>query len=182
MANTHFAALVLATVALTVSGCGGSTKSTTQTSSQRNGPTSSQVSSRPTPAALPQPTAYTAPLSRARLAARANRICSRTSTKRNQLFADSETEFSAVVPVVAAYQRTMYAELGRLTPPPSLASDWTKIVAYARTLAESSSKLATYGQADHSDAAQPLYKEFANARLQLRAAAKPLGFKACAKY
>ena len=139
MSHRRIAALALAAAMLTVSGCGGSAKSTssaasTQTSTQ----TPAQVPSQVTTPQLPAPTTHSAPLTRAHLAAQVNAICRRTSSKRDQFVAKSQVELASLLPVVASYQRKMYAELVNLSPPASLASDWKQFVAKARTLAESS--------------------------------------------
>jgi cell division septum initiation protein DivIVA len=188
MPYIRLAALALATATFAVSGCGGSGKSTSQSSTQAASQSnqtstetaSSQASRQTTPTSLPAPPTSGRPLARAHLVAHANAVCQDAITKSSQLFAKGQDEFAALVPLVASYQRTMYDELIKLTPPASLASDWKSILGYARILAETTSKLSSYGQNDHTAAAQPLYTEFAAARRELHYVAARAGFATCA--
>lgn len=185
MTHTRLVALVLTSAALTASGCGSSTKTTSNTSAQ----TPSQVSSQTTTTApqttvppISKPAAQTTPLTHAQFVSRADAICAQTIAKRSQLYARSQNEFAAVVPVLAAYQRTLYAELGTLVPPKSLAGDWEQVLRSTRVLAEATTKIGTYGQNNRSKSAQPFYNQFDQARSRLRAASARAGMRSCARY
>jgi hypothetical protein len=181
MINKHLVVLTLTTVVFAASGCGESTKSTTQTATQTSTQTSSQVSSQATIPSVPAPPAQKTSLTRADLSQRASTICRQTSAKRDRLVARSPTEFAALIPLVAAGQRSMYAEVSKLEAPAALAAEWKRFVTEARVLAESSTRLISYGQNATTAGVKPL-KEFGEARLRLRAIASRAGFKGCVKF
>jgi C4-dicarboxylate-specific signal transduction histidine kinase len=172
MPRTSMATLALTSM-LVVSSCGGSSRPSQQPTTPAN-PT--------TKTATAQQAAQSKSLTRAQLTARVNAVCKRTAARRNPLKIRSQAEFAVVIPQVAAFQRTMAAELGKLSPPAALATEWNQFVAYARTLADSATKVGEELQTNRFDANQPAYTSFARTRLQLRALAKRDGFRACAGF
>ncbi len=181
MTGKHIAIATFATVVVVTSGCGESTKSTKPPTTQATAETSSQISSQATIPSVPAPPAQKTSLTRADLTRHTSAVCRRTTAKRDRLVARSPTEFAALVPLVAAGQRSMYAELSKLEAPASLAPEWKQFVEEAKILAESSTKLVSYGQ-NATTAGAKLLKEFAQARLRLRAIAKRSGFTGCVKF
>jgi hypothetical protein len=169
--HTHLAALALAVTALAVSGCGGSTKSSSQTALSTPTATSPKT----------EPANSTGPLNRAALVAKADAICRGVNAKRATVHLTTNQQIIRELPHVAAYERAEIAELGKLTPPASMASDWQEILVGNRILAENTAKVAEYTKADNVTAAHALMTTTTQAENQMIATAQRDGFKDCAK-
>jgi inorganic triphosphatase YgiF len=183
MPRTYLATLALAGCATVVIGCGGggSTKSSTSTSAQAT-PRSSTVSATTTSATTATPIPKGAALTVAQISAKADAICTHLSSQRNLLNVSTPEDLKLAVPQVAAYQRQMLSEFEQLVPPASFANTWQKILANARTLAESTAQVSEKLQANDGAGARPAYAAFAKARLEMRATAKQAGMKSCGIY
>jgi hypothetical protein len=171
MSRTPIATLMLATVMLAASGCGGSSKSSSQAA------LSTQTAS-PTQAESP---ASNAPLSRAELITKADAICKGVNAKRATVHLRTNQDFVRTLPQVAAYERSEIAELSKLTPPSSMATDWREILAGNRMIAENTAKVAEYTKANNISGAHTLLVSATQAQDQLTATAQRDGFKACAR-
>lgn len=94
----------------------------------------------------------------AELIAGADAICKRLDT---ELAAATPThldikEIARSAPGNAALERIAVSELARLTAPPSLARDWSQILALRRTLADELASLGRYAKANDVEAVATL--------------------------
>jgi hypothetical protein len=165
MSRTRLAALALAATTLAASGCGGTTKSSSQAA----------------PPAQAESHTQTGPLTRTELIAKADAICSRVNAQLASTAIRSTHDYARLLPQVAAYEQTELAELGKLTPPASMASDWQQILASTRTLAGDTAKIAEYAKSNNLKAARALLTTATTAQQQMLATAKRNGFKDCSR-
>src|ERR1700729_1019990 len=96
------------------------------------------------------------PLSKAELIAKADAVCAHVMV---QYHANGYTTTQSIVsraPRVAAAEQTGVAELRKLTPPASMASDWQQIVENAQTIANDTAKLGQYAKENNLKAATAL--------------------------
>jgi hypothetical protein len=129
MLRKQLAALTLAAVTFATAGCGGSSKTGTDT--QTAAATAATGSSSSAPAAGTTTLAKLAtgrPLTRTALIATADKICARTNAKTHALQTESIAGIARTFPQVALYHRNEAIELAALVPPPSMARDWELIV------------------------------------------------------
>ncbi|MGC2373181.1 MAG: hypothetical protein WA484_04825 [Solirubrobacteraceae bacterium] len=138
MSRQQLAALALAATTLAASGCGGSSKSSSQTTSTAQVGATAQTGS----------TANAKPITQAELTAAANAICGRIRARLAQNKFTTQQEIGRAAPGIAAYERSSLVELEKLVPPPSLAGDWAQIVAGIRTLASDAAKIGEYERAN----------------------------------
>jgi hypothetical protein len=170
---SDMAAPSVVALVLVISGCGGAGKSTVESASKTQG---ASTASSPTQS----PTARH--VSRAQLTAEVNEICRRTEARRAPLRIATAADYATVLPQVAAYQRTMVAELRRLAPPPSFAAGWAQFLTQAGTLASDAARVGEYAQQSNLQAGHRFLEGFATARLKLHAIARRVGFRGCAKF
>jgi hypothetical protein len=176
MLRARSAALTLAAAAaVTATSCGSFTDSSTRSTSA---PTPALTGALESSASVKK----TSPLTRTQLIARADAICGRISTKRNLLKFGVAGSLVVILPQLTAYERELFVELSRLTPPSSMASGWDQIVADAHTLDDSTAELNRDAQTNHTKGAQSLFAIFARARQQLQSTAKRSGLAVCARY
>jgi hypothetical protein len=121
-------------------------------------------------------------LSLSDLIARGDAICQRLNA-----------EFSAAPPVRgpqdiarispqrAAMERTVAAELSRLTPPSSITRDWQQIIAYRRMLAEDTIKLGEYAKANNIEGMRLVFYSSVSLQERLLATGKHDGFTNCSR-
>jgi hypothetical protein len=146
-------------------GCGSSSSTTTSSSSAKD-PTSAH---------------RTAEVNT--MVAEANAICMRLNAKKGAAPpASTEQAVGRVAPKVAADERTAVAELRKLTPPATMASDWKQILADAETLTAGTARLGAYAQANDLVGAQPMIRASQQAQKQMSALAETDGFKECARW
>jgi hypothetical protein len=176
MLRTRLTALALVATALAASGCGSSAKSSTQTTSSSLATSSTQATSPPTT----QTPAQSGPLTRATLIAKADEICRRINAKRGTIKITSMQDFVRYLLPLATEERAELAELRRLTPPPSMASDWRAILAGNRTIAADYAKIAEYVRANNEiRGVHGLFAVTARAQARITATARRAGFKDC---
>ncbi len=184
MLYTYLTALALTTIALVASGCGGSSKKTTsQTEASNQAASSTQTT---TSASTPTSTSTTSapatpPLTQAQLIAMADPICKRANAKRSAVTLTTVSSYSRLLPL-AAYERTELAELRRLTPPNSIAHDWSLILGDTKTITEATAKLGASPTSGRVVGIHELFLEAANAERQMLVITKRDGFKDCAKF
>jgi hypothetical protein len=118
---------------------------------------------------------------RTELIAKADAICGRLNARLASSPIKSVADFARIVPRLAAYERAAFAELGRLLPPASMASDWRQIVAGGQTIASYTAKLGEYAKANNLKGAGPLYPASRKVQQKTLAIAKRDGFKDCAE-
>jgi hypothetical protein len=176
MACERLAALMLvAAIVFTATSCGNSTRpSTRSTSISVPTSTSAPVSS----ASVKK----TNELTRTRLIARADAICGRIKARRNLLKFGVAGSFVVILPQLAVYEQALFVELSKLTPPASMTSDWSQILADAHTLADSTAELNRDAQTNTAKGAQRLFTVFAQARRRLQSTAMRGGLTVCARY
>lgn len=166
------AASALIVVALVASGCGGSKARST---ASKAAPQPSQRSTSP----VAQPSGQ--PLSRGELVARGDAICSKVNAKRESLKYRSINDYSTLLPVLAAYERTAADELGKLTAPQSMANDWQQIVTTSQLIAGDIARVAQFSDAHNLAAANRLIAAATVAQRQMAVVASRNGFKACGR-
>ncbi len=172
MSGKNLAALVVAVTFVAVSGCGGSSKSSSQsTSLSDSGKTTAPTR---TPVKM-------APLTRAALINKADAICFTVNAKRASTKITSSQDYARFVPPLAAREQTASAELAKLTPPASMTRDWDQIVSSAKALADSTTKLGEYAKKYSFKEASKLLPLMEHTQQLMIATAKRNGFKDCAQ-
>jgi hypothetical protein len=171
------AAIALAGAALATSGCGGSSKPSSGTTSSAQTASSTVTQ----PAGHTEPSARTEPLTRAELIAQADVICRRVNQTRASITIKKKGEFVTVLPRLAAYERAAVAEMRKLTPPASMAKSWSQIIAGAQTVAEVTGAGTEHAKNGTLNDTQSLAARAAKGMQQMLAAATREGFKDCAQ-
>src|SRR5665811_446099 len=168
--STHVTGLLgTLAISLLVAGCGGGSSN-----APGSGATVSAAAS--TQAASGQPTVTA---DDARLIASADGICRRFNA---QLTGESRAQTSDIArtaPRNAAIESRAVGELSKLTPPASLASDWSQILAYRRTLAQELVVLAQDARAGNAAGMRALAASKKKVRNELSRLAARDGFKDC---
>lgn len=172
MSRAYLAALALALAAVTSAGCGKASKSANETSA------SSQVSTTDSSSAS---TPVGPPLTRSQLIAKADAICFRVNAKRAASKIHTTESIAKYVPALAAYERTAYAELGKLVPPASMTTEWNELVTLAKTLAAETTKVGQYAQAGNLKAMSGPLVASNQSQQKLLELAQHSGFKDCAQ-
>jgi hypothetical protein len=172
MPSTRLAALALSALTLAASGCGGSAKSSSQTTSP-----ASAVSTTANESATPS-----GPLTRAQLIAKGDAICYRLNTRRSSTRINTPQAYERLVPPLAAFELAGAAEMGKLIPPPSMAHAWQQMVAGARTIAEVTGRYRRYADASSHKLSRPLDAILGKAINELVVTAKREGFNDCARF
>jgi hypothetical protein len=175
MPCTRVAALVLVVSAFAASGCGGSTKS----SSQATSPAPVEPSSHTESTVQATTQANGKALTSAELIAKADKICGRIIAKVLSKVVKTPQEAARVEPQNAAYQRTALGELGKLTPPASLASDWKQILTAIQLIIINTDKLGEYAKANNVKGMSTTLIAGMHVPRQMLTVAKRDGFKAC---
>jgi hypothetical protein len=96
---------------------------------------------------------------------------------------NSQRGIAVLAPPLASFERTILAELSKLTPPASLANDWKQVLASIRVLSENTVKLAAAAKASptiFSKAERALVSSNLNTRRPMLATAARDGFRECA--
>jgi hypothetical protein len=158
--------LAVCVVALLAIGCGGSGNATTGGAPV----TTTSAGQSPSPGEAQ---------AKARLIAQADVICRRFN---EQLINESRAEaanVSRTAPRNATIEMRAVEELAKLTPPSSLANDWTQILAYRRTLAEELVTVARDAAANNAAGMQALGASKKKIREKLTQLAGRDGFKDC---
>jgi predicted nucleic acid-binding protein len=124
-------------------------------------------------------------LTQAELIGKADTICVRLKTQLSGPALNAEIgNVSSVARIAsrrAAIERAALAELGKLTPPTSLASDWQQVIADRRILADDLVKLGEYAKANNVKSLDALYLSSAKVGVRMIAMAKRDGFKQCSR-
>lgn len=177
MQHTRLAALALAAAILTVSGCGGSSKTSSTTTAAS---TTAPATTASTTTATSTKTATGPPLTRIELIAKAEPICARANAELNSTTIKSRAELARALPQAAAYDQVEATELSNLVPPASMASDWKQIIAGLQTFGDDTDKAGEDLESGSSEAAGSVYAAAKKGHEQLVAIAKRDGFKQCA--
>src|ERR1700735_2091904 len=178
--HLQLVAFVLAAIALTATGCGGSSK-TESTTTTTTTPTT-------TPATPVQPVTTTKvkiasgkPLTHAQLIAAAETICQSEHTKLSAISLRSESDYTRLAPQVAVYDSTELKELSKLVPPASMNKIWVQIINTDQLFSEYINQIANYAQAKNYNSAAPLVRTVEKVREGLFALTKRIGLKSCSE-
>jgi hypothetical protein len=176
MQKRNLTALALAATALAASGCGGSSKSSSQTAT-----TTAQVASsaQTTPATQTQPPSTTPPLTKAELIAKADPICALLTARRDANKVRSKQDYIRTIGELSPYEQQTISELSALTPPASLAAVWSEILASYKTIHASLATIAQKLAANEEAAASSLFKKSTQLHEHTFALARSHGFKEC---
>ncbi len=167
MSRTRLIALALVATALTVAGCGGSTKTVGATQASSVGSTQSSSPS--------------GALTRSELIAKADPICRRVNAEISAKVYRTAASIGQLAPELASFEQAATTELRSLTPPASLAQDWHQIVADNQTRAEDTAKLGEYIRAKKQAAANSLLISTGPIQRQMLAIAARDGFNDCSR-
>ncbi len=179
MLSTRLAALALAAVALTASGCGGSSKTTSQAASTGQAPTTTQT---PAPSTLSeQPAPTTAPLSSATLIAKADLICARMDAARAANVIKTKQQALDSVGELSAEEQRALGEMYKFTPPTSLQKSWSTMLNGYREIAMNIIKVRQALAEDRNREIPSLLSAGTRTQQQMAAIARSAGFKDCGK-
>ncbi len=185
MLHLQLIALGLTAGALVVSGCGGSSKTgSTASVAAATSTTTETTATTPTVTAATVKVATGTPLTRTTLIAKGDAICARTNTKLSAMSVTGEAAFRRALPQVAIYDSTESNELSKLVPPPSLASDWTRIINAAHLYSEYVNRIAGSASASASSydsIGVPLTHTAEGVHRQMAILAGQVGFKHCSR-
>jgi hypothetical protein len=169
MLHTRFAALALILTTFAASGCGGS--KTTSSASKTTSPAYQTAST----------SAPTGPLTHAEAIARTNAICARLLAKLEASVVRTSQDFLRIMPQLASYERSVAAELRRLTPPASLVHSWRQVILSIETLADNTVKGIRYAKSGNTKAGKALLLSNVKTRKPMLEAAGRAGFTQCAQ-
>lgn len=187
MLHAHLAIFAFVAITLGASGCGGSTKTSSQVKSAAE--TTSPSQSNPPVQTIVSTGA--APLTRVELVARTNTICQRLNksiaatnhtVRGSQVNHDlNRAEIVKVVRGRAIAQQKELAELAKLTPPGELASDWQQFVNIRRTLAKTMVSLGEDSEFHNLAGERLAYGSLEGLQRLLTATATRNGFSSCSQ-
>lgn len=180
MSAKQLAAIGLAAAALTATGCGGSSKNTTTS-------TTASVVTSATTAAQTKPSTTGAeikvssgkPLPRAVWISKGDAICGRVNVKLSTTSAQTQQDFARLLPQSAAYERQEAVELSKLVPPATMRADWQQVVTDLQKFSELSIKAGEYAAVNNFELARPIAKAGNRAQEDMVLVAKRDGFKVC---
>ena len=166
--RSHVAVLVAAlAIPLSVAGCGGSGKATASGAADPASVQSTGSGQQPVDAGS------------ARLIASADVICRRINGQLSGASRSQPSDIARTAPRNAAIELRAVGELSKLTPPASIAGDWTQILAYRRTLAQELGALARDATAGDASGMRALGVSKKKVRQKLSQLAARDGFKDC---
>lgn len=120
-------------------------------------------------------------LTRAELTTKAEAICTRMNAFRTSHKSETVRGEARVMPQLAVYERTGLAELNKLIPPPSIASDWKEFVSDAQILVGYTVQLGEYAKSNNLPAIQTLLVTAGTVQRPMFVLASKDGFKECAQ-
>jgi hypothetical protein len=121
-------------------------------------------------------------LSRSELIAKANVICKRLNGERKSINIKTRQDYIRVLKKFARDEQIAFTELGKLTPPTSLARDWKQLVAGVQTVSKDMTQLVGYMTTYNNRSARILNRS-ANAVLQtMHAISERDGLTECAQF
>jgi hypothetical protein len=181
MSAKQLAAMAFAAAALTVAGCGGSSKTGSTTTSAAVKPAQSTTATQTSPVGSGEEIKVSSgkPLRRAVWIAKGDAICQRTQTMLSTTTAKTTQDFARLLPQAAGYERTEATELAKLVPPTAMIADWRQIIGDLQKVSEFSLKAAQYAQVNNWSAAVPVATAGNKIATELVVIAKRDGFKVC---
>jgi hypothetical protein len=176
-ARTCFCTALALLVALVLTACGGGGAGSSP-GTERSATT---VASHPTvDASGSHPSRSAAPAGSARLIDAADTICRRLNAEIGSRKKLSLQDIVGVAPRNEAHEQRAVRELDKLTPPPVLARQWRRFLAYRRTLAQQLGMLAADGKRFDTHAIERVIAAKKRAHGVLRTAATRMGLGDCA--
>jgi hypothetical protein len=121
------------------------------------------------------------PLTRAQWIAKGDAICTHFNHETAKLTVVSRSELFRVLPQAVAYMRVEVAELARLVPPRSKASEWQEFLNDNLQSLEDISKLVESTKAVSALTSSPLATAARNLRKHFEKVAGDNGFKVCSR-
>jgi hypothetical protein len=123
------------------------------------------------------------PLTRAQLLARADATCRRINNKLSTgNGAKTPQQLSRAASQLVSYEQKGLAELSKLIPPASMASDWKAIIAGAQTLADDTVKVVERVKVEKNfNGVHALVAEISRVQARTVAIAKRDGFTDCSQ-
>lgn len=184
MSYNGLAVASLAAATLATAGCGGSTGASDRTVSAAPAQVTSEDIQR-TDAGTGtsvKPTSVGKVLTRTELTAKAEEICGRIRARISRPHGGAERDIARVAPGLARYERARLAELAKLRPPASLASDWAQVLRGVESLATDAASLGVYAKAHQlaTPAGGALIRATGEHGIHESAVARRDGFKTCA--
>ena len=161
-------------------GCGGGQSHSTGVAQKASPQTQTSSATKPKSGARPKAAKGG---SRAELVAAADSICKRLNAEltARETSGSSTAEIVRVVPGNVALEKRAQRELGLLTAPIALASDWMQILTSREKLATELSLLVEYAKQDNNRAINALIISKKQTHAVLRSAARRDGFSDCAE-
>lgn len=179
MSPTRLTALALSAVAIAVSGCGNSSKTTSANAGNTSSPSSSTtVTATSTTGTTGVNSAPTA-MSRSELTTSANAICKRLHTQLKNFSTQSALGLDRIYTRAAAAEQASLANLRKLSPPANLNADWNQIMSALGTLAADSIKYAEYTKTKNQAAALRVSESFGSIKIQAGTVATHDGLAEC---
>jgi hypothetical protein len=178
MSKRHPIALTLMASALIASGCGGSSKSSSQTASATQAASSTQATATTTQT---QPVSAGPPLTRAELIAKADLVCARLNAIRASNVVKSKQEFIQSISRLSGDEQRTLEEMAKLTPPATLANTWSSILTGYRMISENVNKLKQDLARNKTGEVDSLLASSNQIQHNTAAIAKSAGFKDCGK-
>jgi hypothetical protein len=175
MQKRNLTALALAATVLAASGCGESSKSSSQTATTAQVRSSAQT----TPATQTQPPSATPPLTTAELIAKADPICALLDARRSANKVRTKQDYIRIFREMSPYEQQTISQLSALTPPTSLASTWSRVIAGYKTINANLTKAGEALTNGQEAAAASLLNKSIKLDEQTAALAKQHGFKDC---
>lgn len=159
--------MVLTAIALSAlvigSGCGGSTKPPAQAAGSNSANTTTQ----------------TKKLTDAELIAATDSACRRIHAKLASYHISTIAQLGSVARELSDYESQVVADLDKLTPSTSLASDWKQIVADLHILASNTARVGDLTRKQEFNQSTGLIREVNDARQRVLAIAMRDGFRGC---
>lgn len=174
--RTWLPVLMLIAAALPVAGCGSSKTTSSNSSSVGAGTGAGSGVGETSPVS-----ATGAPLSSSQLVAKADVICKQLSVELDAPNNSSHTpqDIVHIAAQRAALEQRALTELGRLTPPASMAHDYRHILAARRAVIRDLKKLGEVVSANNAQAKRSVFASSVTTTRKLAAAAERAGFKYC---
>jgi hypothetical protein len=166
--------LVLAAVLL--AGCGSSAKTTSSSSSGAATQTSPQTTS----SANVSSTSPSAALSHAQLISRADAVCAKNNitSKAATTKISTPAQLREVASERASVEQSALVDLAKLTPPPTLTSQWEAFLTARRKIVHALTEISEGGTVEKRGAA---FTAFTQAESKIFAEAKATGLQVCSR-
>ncbi len=120
-------------------------------------------------------------LTQAELIAKADAICTHLHIQFHEHGIKTDQDFARYVPLLGVHEQAATAQLRKLVPPNSMASDWKRILDGTQTAANDTTKLGQYAKEHSSQPTASLLATGQQAQQEVAAIAQRDGFKDCAR-